>query len=94
MSTTSIVPGDRPLMVMGYKYNYRRSLGFIATKGGRSTEPGDPYLSRLLDICSIVSVIPVVSPRLLGISFNACNSIYNHNRMRQSDIALEQYWVT
>ena len=94
MKTTPRVPGGRPLMVMGYKYNQRRLLGFISTEGGRSTEPGDPYLSCLLDIYSIVSVIPVVIPRWIGRSFNACNAIYNQNRIRHSDIALEQYWLT
>ena len=37
---------------------------------------------------------PVVCPHLIGRYFNACNAIYNHNRMRHSDTALEKYWVT
>ena len=31
---------------------------------------------------------------MIGRYFNACNAIDNHNRMRQSDLALEKYWVT
>ena len=39
----------RPLLTIGYKYNSRKVLGFIATDGSLSTEPGDPYLSRFPD---------------------------------------------
>ena len=67
--------------------------GFIATEGAGSTEPGDPYLSRLPDIFSNVSVRPVVCPHFIGRHFNACNTIYNQNSMRQSGLALEKYWV-
>ena len=68
------------------KYNYMKVLGFIATKGAGSTEPGDPYISCFHDIYSNVSVRPVVRPHLLGRYFNACNAIYNNSRMWQSDI--------
>ena len=59
-----------------------------------STEQGDTYLSRFSEIYSNVSVRPVVRPHLLGRYLNACNTIDNHNRMRQSDLSLEKYWVT
>ena len=87
-------PGDRPLMAIGYDYNYRRVLGFIATEGAESTEPGDPYLSCFPDIYSNVSVTPVVCPRLLGRHFNEFNAIENHNMMQKSDLALNKYWIT
>ena len=75
MNSTPRFPGGRPLLAIGYKYNSRKVLGFIATEGTSITEPGDPYLSRLPDIYSNVSVCPVVSPHLLGMYFNACNVI-------------------
>ena len=87
-------PGETPLLAIGYKYNYRKILVFIATEGAGSTEPGDPYLSSFPDIYSNVSVRPVVCPHLLGRYFNAYNAIDNGNRMRQSDLLLEKYWVT
>ena len=31
---------------------------------------------------------------MLGRYFNACNSIDNHNRVRQYDLLLEKYWLT
>ena len=32
---------ERPLLAIGYKSNSRKVLGFIATEGAGSTEPGD-----------------------------------------------------
>ena len=75
------VPGGRTLMAIGYKYNSRKVLGFIATEGGGSTEPGDPYLSHFPDIYSNVSVRPVVHPHLMGMYFNVYNAMDNHNMM-------------
>ena len=94
MKSTPRVPGGRPLMAIGQKYNSRKVLGFISTEGYGSTEPGDPYLSHLSDIYSNIYVYPVVLPRSLGRYFNSCNAIDNHNMMRQSGIALDKYWVT
>ena len=94
MKSTPRVPSSIPLIDIGYKYNSRKVLGFIATQGTGCTEPGDPYLSNLPDIYSNVSVRPVVHTCLIGGYVNACNAIDNHNRMQQSDLALQKYWVT
>ena len=94
MNSTPRVHGGRPLLFIGYKYDSRKVLGFIAAEWDVSNEPGDTYLSRLPDIYSNVSVSPVVNPHLIGRYFNACNAIENHNKMRKSDIALDKYWVT
>ena len=77
-----------------HKYNYRKILGFIATEGAISTEPGDTYLSGFPEIYSNVSVCPIVRPHLLGRYLNACNATANHTRMRQSNLSLEKYRVT
>ena len=94
MKSTTIFPSEISLLDIGYKYNYRKVLGFINIEGDGSTEPGDPYLYRFPDIFYNVFVCPVVRPHLIGSYFNACNMIDNHNRIRQSDIALEKYFVT
>ena len=94
LKSTPIFPGERPLVAIGYKYSSRKVRGFIATEGSGSTEPGDLYLSRFPEIYLNVSVQPVVRPHLLGRYFNACNAIDNHNRMWQSDLFLNKYWVT
>ena len=82
MKSTPRVTGGRKTMAIEHKYNYRKVIGFIATEGDQSIEPGDPYFSCFPDIYSNVSVCSVVRPRLLGRYFNACNEIDNHNRMR------------
>ena len=69
------VLGDIPLMAIGYKYNSRKIIGFIATEGDGITEPVDPYLSCFPGIYSDVSVVPVVFPHVLGRYLNTCNVI-------------------
>ena len=56
MNITPRVPVGRSLLAIGYKYNYRKVLVFIASEGAGSTEPGDPYLSSFPDIYYNVSV--------------------------------------
>ena len=75
-------------MAIGYKYHFRKFIGFIATDGAGSTDPGDPHLSCYPKIYYNVSIHPIVCPHLLGRYFNTCNEIDNHNRMRQSDLEL------
>ena len=94
MKSTPTAHVGRPLLDIGYRYNSRKVLGYIATEGAGITEPGDTYLYCFPDIFSDVSVRPVVCPHLLSRYFNACNAIENHNSMLQSDLALEKYWVT
>ena len=94
IKSTQIFPGKITLMAIEYRYNSRKVLGFIATKGDGSTEPGDPYLSLFTDIYYNVSVRTIVYPQLLERYFIACNSIDNTNRIQQSELALEKYGVT
>ena len=56
MKSTTRVPGDIPLIYIGVTYNSRKVLGFIATEGAGSTEPGDPYLPRFPEKYSNVSI--------------------------------------
>ena len=43
LKSTPRFPGEPPLLAIGYKYNSRKVLGFIATEGAGSNEPGDHY---------------------------------------------------
>ena len=56
MKSTPRFPGEITLLAIGYKYNSRKVIGFIATEGAGSTVQGDSYLSRFPDIYSNVSV--------------------------------------
>ena len=75
MKSTPRVPGEGPLLVIGYNYNYIKVLGFIDIEGSESTEPGDPYLSRFPEIYYNVYVCPVFFPHFIGSYANACNAI-------------------
>ena len=44
-----MVPGDRPLIAIGYKYNARKVLYFIVTENAGSTKTDIPYLSKYPD---------------------------------------------
>ena len=77
MKITPRVLVEIPIPDIGYKYNSRKVLGFIATDGARSTEPGDTYLCHIPDIYSNAYVRPVVCPHFLGSYFNACSAIDN-----------------
>ena len=81
-------------MAIGYKYCYRKILGFIATEGDRGNESVHNYLSCFPEMDYNVSVSPIFHPHNIGIYFNSCNTIYNHNRMQQTDLMLEKYLVT
>ena len=55
LKSTPIVPGDRTLMAIGYKYNSRKVLGFIDNEGDGIIEPGVvcPHLiGRYFNICN------------------------------------------
>ena len=64
MKITQNVPVVIPLLAIGYKYSSSKVLGFIATEGGGSNEPSDPYLSCFPDIYSNVYVRPRCSSLL------------------------------
>ena len=62
MNIITIVPGDRPLMTIEYKYNSRKFLGFVANEGGGITEPCNTYLSRFPKIYYYFYVLPIFCP--------------------------------
>ena len=80
-------------MFIVYKYRYYKVLGFIATEGGGITEPGVLYLSSYPGNYYNVSIFPIICHHAFGRHLSTYNSIYNHNRVLQSDLALDRYWV-
>ena len=59
MKSTQIFPGGRPLVSIGYRYNSRKVLGFIASEGVRSIKQGDTCLSLFPDIFRIFPFAPL-----------------------------------
>ena len=43
-----MVPGDRPLIDIGYNYNAQKVLSFIVTDNAGSTKTGIPYYLSIL----------------------------------------------
>ena len=54
-----MVPGDMPLIAIGYKYNARKVLSFIVTENAGITKTGIPYLSKYPDHFTNVAIRPV-----------------------------------
>ena len=60
-----MVPMDRPLIAIGYKYNNRKVLYFIVTDNAGITKTGIPYLSKYPDQFTNVDISYVAHPPLL-----------------------------
>ena len=60
-----MVPADRPLIDIGYKYNARKVLSFIVTENIGITNNGIPYLSKYPDQFTNTAIRPVSRSLLL-----------------------------
>ena len=83
-----------PLMAIGYKYNKKKVLTFVGTRGAGSTNQGEPYEARFPDKYGNVCVRHVARPSIVSHYFNYSNCVDVHNQGRQFDLALEKKWVT
>ena len=61
-----MVPGDRPLIAIGYRYNARKVLYFIITDNAGSTNTGITYLSKYPDQFTNVAICPVDRPLVMS----------------------------
>ena len=64
-----MVPGDRTIIAMGYKYNTWKVLSFIVTTNTYITKTGITYLSKYPDQLTNVSIHPVACPLVMSIVF-------------------------
>ena len=94
LSSKPMVPGGRPLIAIGYKYNARKVLSFIVTVNAGSKKTGIPYLSKYPDQFTNVVIRPVARPLVMSKTFSAVNEVESYNKSRQSYLALEKWWVT
>jgi hypothetical protein len=85
---------SKDLLAVGYKYNKRRVLCFLATTGAGHTEPGDPYEARWKDENGNTNSRDIPRPEVCSKYFNFSNSIDVHNQSRQFDLKLEKHWLT
>ena len=82
------------LLAIGYKYNARTCLCFIATKNAGSLAEGDPYVARFRDQHGNAMTREVPRPAIISKYFGRSNVIDTHNHLRQFLLRLEKYWVT
>ena len=63
------LPGGRPLIAIGYKYNTRKVLSFIVTDNAGSKKTVIPYLSNYPYQFTNVAIRPVARPLVLSKTF-------------------------
>ena len=61
-----MVPGDRSIIAIGYKYNARKVLSFIFTDNAGSTKTSIPNLSKYPDQFNNVVILPVACPIVMS----------------------------
>jgi len=82
------------LVSIGYKYNKKKLLTFVMTKGAGSTRPGEPYVARFPDSFGNVCIRHIARPAVISHFFDASNKVDLHNQSRQFSLRLEKKWVT
>ena len=80
LMSKSMVPGGRPIIAIGCKYNYRTA--------------GITYLYKYPETFSNVKIRPVACPLLLYKFLGSVYEVESHNKSRQYDLAMEMFWVT
>jgi hypothetical protein len=82
------------LLAIGYKYNARKILLFVATKNAGSTKPGTPYKAKFPDKFGNTKERLVIRPAVVSQYFDISDAVDSHNHARQYLLALEKRWVT
>jgi len=90
----TLVKKKVPLIRIGYKYNKKKLLTFVITKGSGKSTYGDPYEARFPDKYGNVCVRLVRRPAILANYFKYSNCVDMHNQARQIDLAFEKEWIT
>ena len=82
------------LVALGYRYNRKKVLCFVMTRGAGTTKNGPPYLQRYP--CKRTRQVRqrhVTRPMIITLFFRHSALIDTHNQARQFLLALEKAWV-
>ena len=82
------------LVSIGYKYNKKKVLTFVCTKGAGSSKHGVPYVAKFPDTFGNVCIRHIARPAVVSNFFEASNKVDLHNQSRQFSLRLEKKWVT
>ena len=85
---------EQGLLAIGYKYNRKKVLFFIATKGSGNFEDGIPYQQRYPDKYGNLRTRAVPRPKIISDYFQESNNIDSHNQLRQAELKLEKRVLT
>ena len=85
---------NNSLLAIGYKYNTKKVLSFVATKNGGSSLVGEPYRARFIGDDNNIQFRSVDRPQIISAYFKASNCVDKHNHARQAELKLEKHWVT
>ena len=88
-----MVPGDRPLIDIGYKYNARKFPYFIVTDNAGITKTDIPCSSNYPEQFTNVAIRPVARPLVMSKNSDV-NEVDSHSKSIHSDLELEKWWVT
>ena len=81
---------DVPLVCIGYKFNLKKVLVFLSTKGAGSTQPGGRYLAKFPDKFGNLCTREVARPDIISNHFNKSNMVDLHDQVRQAELVLEK----
>ncbi|XRB20796.1 hypothetical protein RI054_25g106450 [Pseudoscourfieldia marina] len=83
-----------PLIAIGYRYNRKTVLCFVATNGAGASTYGKPYVATYTDRFGNVRVRYVDRGVVIARFFSRSNVIDAHNHRRQHELGLESAWIT
>ena len=86
-----MVPGCRPLIAIGHKYNTHIFLSYIVIDNTGITQTGLTYLSKYPGQFYNVSIRPVARPLVMYKFVGSVNEVDFHNKSTQTDLALEKF---
>ena len=89
-----MVPGERPMIPIGYKCSSRNILSFFATARAGITTLGITYLSNYPEKKINFLIFPIACLHIIYIYFCLVHEVDSHINSWQSDLALENFWVT
>lgn len=85
-----------PLVAVGWRYNQKKTLSYICTRGAGSTvnDDNNPYTAKFPDPYGNVTERKVPRPAIVGKYYDYNNVIDRHNHLRQGELHLEKDWQT
>ena len=82
------------LLCIGYKYNCKNLITFVATQGVGSTLAGKPYQAKYNEIYGNVIIRYIGRPKIVLTYFDNINCVGAHNQCHQGLLGIERCWTT